>query len=116
MLDEFETGIQLVVYFSQNDHIGSSLAVDAILSKALELGFDGGSAFRAVEGFGVLHRLERGHLLSLDDDRGEMVVLVDKEEAKVRDLLEWLKMGLPGRLVTLTNVSLAHLTRKPSPS
>lgn len=102
---DFSDGVRLSIFLNQNDHIGHVRAAEAILKKALALGLQGGSSFRAIEGFGQTHHLERGHILSLDDDRGEMIVIVHVDDEKIDELLDWLEEHLKGVLVCKTQAS-----------
>jgi PII-like signaling protein len=101
-------GLQLVIYLNQSDTIRKRPAAEAIVKKAMELSFMGASVFRAVEGYGSSHRIEIGHLLSLEDDRGEMIVLVDGEQSKTNEFLTWLRDELPGTFLTISEI---HHTR-----
>ncbi len=110
MLDDFKDGIQLVIYINQSDLIDKKPAADRVITSAMQHGFMGASLFRAVEGYGSSHVVERAHLLSLEDQRGEMIVLIDGESARVEEFLNWLKGKLPGTFVTASSIRHIRLS------
>ena len=104
-----EDGYQLVIYLNQDDLVGRKPAVDAVIREALRLEFHGASIFRAVEGFGSHRRIERGRLLSTEDDRGVMMVLIEKDYDKIAELMSWIGNQLPGTFATTSKHELHHL-------
>ncbi len=104
MLEKFKDGIQLVVYINQSDLIENKPAADKVITTAMQYGFMGASLFRVVEGYGSSHVIERAHILSLEDERGEMIVLIDGENARIEEFLTWLKDKRPGTFVTVSSI------------
>jgi PII-like signaling protein len=81
----------LVIFVNESDRIHHHPAVDYIIREALTANLAGASAFRAVEGFGIHHHLHRETLLSMTDDEGVAVAVVDtpaKLDAFVASLVD----------------------------
>lgn len=105
---DYRDGTEITIYLNQNDQLDRRSAVGAVLAKALELGITGGSAFRAAEGFGIHHRMERGGILSLEDPRGVAIKMVDSNE-KIEQLLGWLETIHLNGLVSVSQVRFAPI-------
>ena len=67
-------GIHLRLYTYENRKHGSALLYEWLLERARELGVHGGSAFRAIAGFGRHGRLHEQHFFEL---AGEVPVLIE---------------------------------------
>jgi PII-like signaling protein len=82
-------GTHLRLYTYENRKHGGALLYEWLLERAKQLGVHGGSAFRAIAGFGRHGRLHEQHFFEL---AGEMPVLVefvlaDSEADALLDLL-----------------------------
>ena len=89
-------GCYLRLYVHENDRVGGQLAWEWLLTQANDLGIRGGSAFRALAGFGrhrVLHEerffelagsitIELDFIVSEDEAR-KLLELVDRERLRV---------------------------------
>jgi len=67
-------GLQLRLYTYENHHIHGKLVYEWLLEQARDLGIHGGSAFRAIAGFGRHGRL---HEQSFFELAGDVPVLVE---------------------------------------
>src|SRR5258706_11310336 len=67
-------GIHLRFYTYENRRQGGALAYEWLLEQAKKLGIQGGSAFRAIAGFGRHGRLHEQHFFEL---AGDVPVLVE---------------------------------------
>lgn len=83
-------GVHLRFYTYENRKHGNSLLYEWLLEAARELGVHGGSAFRAIAGFGRHGRLHEQHFFEL---AGDVPVLVEfiLGEAECDALLEHLR-------------------------
>lgn len=67
-------GVQLRFYTYENRHIHGELVYEWLLEHAKRLGIHGGSAFRAIAGFGRHGKLHEQHFFEL---AGEVPILVE---------------------------------------
>lgn len=75
-------GIQLTFYVHENQRMHKALAWEWLLERARELGIQGGSAFRAIAGFGRHGVLHENHFFELAGDLPVSVsFIVSQEEA-----------------------------------
>lgn len=84
------TGTSLKFYLPENQRHGSVLAYEWLLQRALHLGLHGGSAFRAVAGFGRHHEMHEQHFFELAGEAPMMVTFIvdDEEERRLFDALQ----------------------------
>lgn len=61
-------GVYLKLYISQNARHDNKLTYEWVLEKAHKIGIKGGSAFRAIAGFGRHGRMHEEHFFELADD------------------------------------------------
>lgn len=89
-------GIHLRFYTYENRKHGGALLYDWLLARARELGVHGGSAFRAIAGFGRHGRLHEQHFFELAGDVPVLVefILGDDQAAALIDLLRREKIHL----------------------
>jgi PII-like signaling protein len=80
------TGNLLKLYVSQTARQGGKLLYEWLLEEARALGIPGGSAFRAVAGFGRHGRIHEEHFFELAGDLPMMVEFF-AEEAAIEQLL-----------------------------
>lgn len=69
-------GIQLTFFVHENQKIHGKLAYEWLLERAREIGIHGGSAFRAVAGFGRHGVLHENHFFELAGDLPVSVTFV----------------------------------------
>ena len=83
-------GCYLRLYVHENTRVGGQLAWEWILAQANDLGIRGGSAFRAMAGFGRHHVLHEERFFELAGSvTVELDFIVTDEEARLLlDLLE----------------------------
>jgi len=83
-------GCYLRLYVHENTRVGGRLAWEWILAQANDLGIRGGSAFRAMAGFGRHHVLHEERFFELAGSVSvELDFIVTDEEARLLlDLLE----------------------------
>ena len=82
-------GVYLKFYVQENRRHHGILAYEWLLEEAKKLGIPGGSAFRAIAGFGRHGRLHEAHFFELAGDLpGEVGFALREDEAK--QLLEHL--------------------------
>lgn len=89
-------GIHLRFYTYENRKHGGALLYDWLLARARELGVHGGSAFRAIAGFGRHGRLHEQHFFELAGDVPVLVefILGDDQADALIDLLRREKIHL----------------------
>lgn len=71
-----EQGLLLVFFVREKDRLHGKPAFEWLLSQAKTLGIGGGSAFRAVAGFGRHGRLHEDHFFELSGDMAIQVELL----------------------------------------
>jgi len=83
-------GTCLQFYVAENRRHRGVLVYEWLLREAVKLGLHGGSAFRAIAGFGRHHRMHEQHFFELAGDVPvEVVFFVDAdEEARLLTLIE----------------------------
>ncbi len=91
----------LVIFVNESDRIHHHSAVDYIIRQALTAELAGASAFRAIDGFGIHHRMHRQTLLSMTDDEGVAVVICDTTEKLDRFLASLADAGVTGATLRL---------------
>lgn len=85
-----KTGIYLKFYVHENRRHKHKLVYEWLLEQAQKLGINGGSAFRAIAGFGGHGRLHEEHFFELQGDLPiEVVFSVTGEQAE--ELMNLLK-------------------------
>jgi PII-like signaling protein len=68
-------GTCLQFYVAENRRHRGMLVYEWLLREAVRLGLRGGSAFRAIAGFGRHHRMHEQHFFELDRSRRIIVIL-----------------------------------------
>lgn len=83
-------GVCLRFYVAENVRHRGVLVYEWLLQTAVKLGLPGGSAFRAIAGFGRHHRMHEQHFFELAGDVPvEVVFFVDAdEEARLLDAIQ----------------------------
>jgi len=83
-------GIYLKFYVAENHKHGATSVYEWLLERAKEIGIHGGSAFRAMAGFGRHHKLHEDHFFELQGTLPvEVGFVVTEDEAKLLfDLIE----------------------------
>lgn len=83
-------GIYLKLYVHENRRHGRKLVYEWLLEQARKLGIEGGSAFRAIAGFGAHGALHEEHFFELQGDLPIEVVfsVTDEQAGQLMDLLD----------------------------
>lgn len=77
-------GVYLGFYVAENQRHGGIAVYEWLLERARELGLRGGSAFRAMAGFGRHHKLHADHFFELQGTLPvEVGFVVTEDEAQV---------------------------------
>jgi len=97
--------LKLTVYFGESDRVGHRLVSDELLDLFERAELKAAVLLRAVEGFGIKHRLHTQRFLTLSEDLPLVAVAVDRREAIERVLPE-AKELLGGGLITLERARL----------
>lgn len=92
--------LKLTIYFGESDRAGSQLLSDALLGVFERAGVQAAVLLRAVEGFGIKHRLHTQRLLTLSEDLPLVAVAVDRRET-IEALLPIVQPLVGGGLITL---------------
>ena len=82
-------GCFLRFYLHENQRCHGKLAWEWLLDQANELGIRGGTAFRAMAGFGHHHHLQEDHFFELAGNLAVEVefIVTETESAKLLDIL-----------------------------
>lgn len=77
-------GIYLKFYVAENHKHGTINVYEWLLERAREIGIRGGSAFRAMAGYGRHHRMHEDHFFELQGDLPiEVGFVVTEDEAQM---------------------------------
>jgi PII-like signaling protein len=98
--------LKLTVYFGESDRLGHRLLSDELLDLFERRDVRAAVLLRAVEGFGVKHRLRSDRFLSLSEDLPLVAVAVD-ERSRIDALLPDVSERLGGGLITLERARIA---------
>ena len=99
--------LRLSVYFGELDRMDGGLLSDALLDLFARHEVDVAVLLRAVEGFGIKHRLRTQRLLTLSEDL-PLLALALGEADRVEGLLPELDTMLPEGLVTIERARLVE--------
>ena len=99
--------LKLTVYFGESDRVGGHLLSDALCDVFEQRAVHAAVLMRAVEGFGLKHKLRTQRFLTLSEDLPLVAVAVD-ERARIERLLPQVTDLLAGGLVTLERARLLH--------
>jgi PII-like signaling protein len=99
--------LKLTVYFGESDRVGGRLLSDVLLDLFDEHALHAAVLMRAVEGFGIKHKLRTQRFLTLSEDLPLVVVAVD-ERARIEAVLDDVTQLVAGGLVTLERARLLH--------
>ncbi|MGZ4352384.1 MAG: DUF190 domain-containing protein, partial [Gaiellaceae bacterium] len=99
--------LKLSVYFGESDRVGRHLLSDALVDVFEQRAVHAAVLIRAVEGFGLGHRLRTQRFLTLSEDLPLVAVAVD-ERTRIEPLLPQVTDLLAGGLVTLERARLLH--------
>lgn len=99
--------LKLTVYFGESDRVGGRLLSDALLDLFERHEVQAGVLLRAVEGFGVKHKLRSDRFLTLSEDLPLVAAAVDERE-RIEELLPAVSELLPGGLVSLERARLVQ--------
>ncbi|MHB8188979.1 MAG: DUF190 domain-containing protein [Ferrimicrobium sp.] len=102
------TACSAIIFLNESDRTHHRPVVDYILQEALKSNLSGATAFRAIDGFGAHLRLHRSTLLSMTDDEGVMILIVDLEE-RLHPFLEHLAAQGVSAPVVLLRGDFIHL-------
>jgi PII-like signaling protein len=111
-MDLFGKAKRVRVYLSEGDKIGHQPAYVALLELLRKENAQGGTATRAVAGFGHTGAIHVAHLVDVAQDLPIVVEWIDTPE-QVERLLPRIAQAAPQRLVTVedTEVALHHAGR-----
>ncbi len=99
--------LKLTVYFGESDRVGHRLVSDELLDVFERAGLQAAVLMRAVEGFGIKHKLRTQRFLTLSEDLPLVAVAVDRREA-IEGVLAEVKELVGGGLITLERARLSH--------
>lgn len=99
--------LKLTVYFGEADRVDGHLLSDVLVDRFERHGVHAAVLLRAVEGFGIAHRLRTDRMLTLSEDLPLVAVAVDEPE-RIEALLPEVSELLPGGLITLERARLLH--------
>ena len=99
--------LKLTVYFGESDRIDGRLLSDELLDLYERAELRASVLLRAVEGFGIKHRLRTQRFLTLSEDLPLVAFAVD-ERARIESILPTVKELVSGGLVTLERARLVH--------
>ena len=97
--------LKLTVYFGESDRVGPRLLSDALVDAFEDHDVQAAVLMRAVEGFGIKHRLRTQRLLTLSEDLPLVAVAVD-ERKRIEALLPRVTELVGDGLVTLERARL----------
>ncbi|KJE77755.1 DUF190 domain-containing protein [Ferrimicrobium acidiphilum] len=98
----------LVIFVNESDRVHHHSAVDFIIRQALDQGLAGASAFRAIDGYGIHHRLHHQTLLSMTDDEGVAIFISDTSD-KLNHLVSTLSTAGVRAATLRLPVSVDHI-------
>lgn len=101
--------LKLTVYFGESDRVAGRLLSDELCDRFEQHGLHAAVLLRAVEGFGIKHRLRTDRFLTLSEDLPLAAVAVD-ERTRIEALLPVVTGLLPGGLITLERARLLQGT------
>lgn len=99
--------LKLTVYFGESDRVEGRLLSDELLDRFDRAGLRAAVLLRAVEGFGVKHKLRTDRFLTLSEDLPLVAVAVD-ERTRIEALVPEVSAILRGGLITLERARLLH--------
>jgi PII-like signaling protein len=105
--------LKLTVYFGESDRVGGQLLSDALIDLFGAHGLRVSLLMRAVEGFGIEHRLRTDRFLTLSEDLPLVAVAVDGRE-RIEAVVAEVSHLLTGGLITLERARL--LSGEPAPA
>ncbi len=99
--------LKLTVYFGESDRVGHRLVSDELFDVFERAGLQAAVLLRAVEGFGIKHKLRTQRFLTLSEDLPLVAVAIDRREA-IEGVLDEVKALVGGGLITLERARLAR--------
>jgi PII-like signaling protein len=99
--------LKLTVYFGESDRIGHRLVSDELFDAFERAGLQAAVLMRAVEGFGIKHKLRTQRFLTLSEDLPLVAVAVD-ERAAIEAVLPDVQQLIDGGLITLERARLSY--------
>lgn len=102
-----DDALKLTVYFGESDRLEHGLLSDALIDLFQRHGLHAAVLMRAVEGFGIKHKLRTQRFLTLSEDLPLVVVAVD-ERARIEAVAPEVTSLVGGGLVTLERARLLH--------
>lgn len=99
--------LKLTVYFGESDRVGGRLVSDELLDVFERAGLQAAVLMRAVEGFGIKHKLRTQRFLTLSEDLPLVAIAVDARAA-IERVLDDVKQLIGGGLITLERARLSH--------
>lgn len=109
MKEQF-AAVMLRVHFGEDDRWEGKPLHEAILDKCSELGLDGASVYRGIEGYGTSTRIRHSSLWMLSRDAPMMLSIVDREE-RIEQLIPHLDAMVDEGLIALSRVEAIRFTR-----
>ena len=100
--------LKLTVYFGESDRVGHRLVSDELLDVFERAGLRAAVLMRAVEGFGIKHKLRTQRFLTLSEDLPLVAVAVDRRDAIERVLPDVKHLVAGGGLITLERARLSR--------
>jgi PII-like signaling protein len=97
--------LKLTVYFGESDRSGGRLLSDVLVDAFEHHGLHAAVLMRAVEGFGIKHRLRTQRFLTLSEDLPLVAIAVDGQE-RIDAVLPEVEELVTGGLVTLERARL----------
>ena len=101
--------LKLTVYFGESDRIGHRLVSDELFDAFERAGLQAAVLMRAVEGFGIKHKLRTQRFLTLSEDLPLVAVAVD-ERAAIEAVLPDVQQLIDGGLITLERAACRTAT------
>ena len=97
--------LKLTVYFGESDRIRGELLSDVLVGVFERHGLHAAVLMRAVEGFGIKHRLHTQRFLTLSEDLPLVAIAVDERD-RIDAVLPEVQQLVEGGLVTLERARL----------
>jgi uncharacterized protein len=99
----------LRIHFTEADKWQGQPLYRAIVAKCMEIGIEGATVFRGIEGFGASARIYHARSLSISKNAPVMITVIDTEE-QIQKLLPHLDQMIQGGLVAISRVEAIRYT------
>jgi PII-like signaling protein len=104
--------LKLTIYFGESDRVEGRLLSDVLIDLFEREELQAAVLMRAVEGFGIKHKLRTDRFLTLSEDLPLVAVAVD-ERTRIEALLSQVSALVAGGLITLERARLLHGDLRP---